>query len=158
MDSASSSMCTAASQAASQHDAMQGDAPQEASDATQPAVDAAERGTPDGMASAVNAPLPGAVQDPNGRWLLPFGVTTYTRVFSDAQLQAVEEASDALLESSRQGKLPSSCFHVTASMRGAPKRTKFFFGARCVVVRCHFALSFVYCVLVLTNKTTCIAS
>lgn len=90
-------------------------------------------------AEASGKPL-GAVQDPDGRWLLPFGVTTYTHVLSNEQLEAVEEASDALLASSRQGRLPTSCFHVSASLKGTPKRTKFFFGARCVRECCCFVV------------------
>ena len=60
--------------------------------------------------------------------LLPAGVTTYTDIFSAAELHAIEAHCDEL--HSKRSLLPPACQHSTFGRGGGLKRTKYFFGAR----------------------------
>ncbi|KAK9802889.1 hypothetical protein WJX73_002092 [Symbiochloris irregularis] len=74
-----------------------------------------------GTAVSPSAPGPG---------LHPVGITTYTQVLSERELQDLEEAVDGVDAKAKAGLLPAQCFHTTVNRAGNPKRTKFFFGAR----------------------------
>lgn len=53
------------------------------------------------------------------------------QVLSEQELQHLEEAVDGVDGKAKAGLLPAQCFHTTVNRAGNPKRTKFFFGARC---------------------------
>ena len=50
--------------------------------------------------------------------------------YTAEELTAIEAGADCVNSKALAGLLPPECFHVTAGKSGAPKRTKFFFGAR----------------------------
>ncbi|KAI3425137.1 hypothetical protein D9Q98_008908 [Chlorella vulgaris] len=71
--------------------------------------------------------------------LLPIGVTTYTQLFSNEELAAIEAESDGVDARSQQGLLPDSCYHRTVARGGNLKRSKYFFGARYLWTRDQLA-------------------
>ncbi|KAK9838261.1 hypothetical protein WJX81_000973 [Elliptochloris bilobata] len=79
---------------------------------------------PDNYAAVMAAPLEHSDE------LLPVGITTYTEVFSDAELAAMEAGACGVDQRAREGCLPPACFHTTHGRAGGLKRTKLFFGAR----------------------------
>lgn len=54
------------------------------------------------------------------------------QVFSSEELAEIESKSDTVDQKARAGLLPDACFHTSYAKGGGLKRTKFFFGARCV--------------------------
>lgn len=58
------------------------------------------------------------------------GVTTYSALFSHAELNQIEAKADEVHLHSQMGYFPPECFHPTIGKNGSLKRTKYFFGAR----------------------------
>ena len=54
------------------------------------------------------------------------------QVFCHSELSGLEGRADGVDSRARAGLLPQSCHHTSLSKGGALKRTKFFFGARCI--------------------------
>ena len=60
------------------------------------------------------------------------------KIFSAEEMQAIEAAADEVQTKAMEGRLPQTCFHESRGRGGNLRRTKFFFGARCMP---HYASS-----------------